>query len=550
MSAPELSQGLPTELPPSCEKRTIHDGQWSVLDDDALSIRLQTGADIAVGGPAGLDFDQEFPEHRASSQMWLYALEPLRRAGEVVRQGHPEHLPALLEGWRAAVSHLSGPEGTARWAQRPSMDHAAATRLRACLEAGELVEDADLRTGIRGVADETLAWVLDDANYRPNNHGLMSSIALLLWHVVVERAEGGTTARETAVRRILELADEAFDDRGMCNENTVGYHNFNLHCYREVLRIQDAEQISPAIDTRLRPILDRAQEALDLAMLQDGTIPTLGDSGRYRPAVGTSRNRSAGFPDSGLGLYKSQRLYVSLVGGSRSEIHKHADDLALTVHRDSAPLLVDAGSYMYDRGNPYRRAMESSLGHCVIVPEEHDGRLRHLFVREHPDYAARFVEHAVTEEGGCRMRVEAHLPDRFRLVRSVDVLEDRWIIVKDEVRMLPEARSTAARQRWLFGPDLDLHRIAADSWEASRDGAPALSLHLIGAAESESYRGEDFGRHRGWASEQLGEKQPVSGLDRIGRGPVQVHRALIDAADAPALSLAEVPARILRALYD
>lgn len=37
------------------------------------------------------------PEHRASSQMWLYALEPLRRAGEVVRQGHPEHLPALLE---------------------------------------------------------------------------------------------------------------------------------------------------------------------------------------------------------------------------------------------------------------------------------------------------------------------------------------------------------------------------------------------------------------------------------------------------------------------
>ncbi|WP_144794992.1 heparinase II/III family protein [Kocuria palustris] len=549
MSTPALDQGLPTQLRPSFEKRMIRDADWSRDADGPLRIRLFTGAEIVVGGSPGLDFAQEFPNQKGSSLMWLYALEPLRRAGEVVRQGHPEDLPSLVEGWKAAVEHLGGPGGTQRWTDLPSMDHACATRIRTCLEAGELIEDEEVRRGIREIADQTVAWVLDDANYRPNNHGLMSSIALLLWHVAVERVEGGSTALDTALTRIVELAEEAFDDRGMCNENTVGYHNFNLHCYREVLRIQDAEQISETIDEQLRPILDRAREALELTMLQDDTIPTIGDSGKYRPAVVHSRNRSSAFPDSGLAVYKSERLYVSLVGGARTEVHKHADDTALTVHRDGAPLLVDAGSYLYDKTDPYRKAMESSLGHCVIAPQDHDGELRQFFVRAHPDYGAAFTHHEVPAEGDCRMGVEAWLPDRFRIARSVAVLDDRWIVVKDEVRLLALARSSAARQRWLFGPDLHLHRLSADSWEASRDGAPAVSLHLVGSAESETYRGEEFGGHRGWASEHYGTKHPVSGLDRIGRGSVQVHRALIDAADAPALSLAEVPAEVLEVLH-
>lgn len=549
MSPAPLQQGLPTQLPPSFEKRVIRDSDWAAEEDDTLRVRLVTGAEVRIGGTSGIDFTQEFSNQKGSSTMWLHALEPLRRAGEVVRQGHSEHLTALLQGWEAAVAHLSGPQGTARLAGLPSMDHAAATRIRTCLEAGELVEDATLRQGIRGVADETVAWVLDDANYRPNNHGLMSSIALLHWHVSVERIEGGSRALDTALARIVDLAGMSFDERGMCNENTIGYHNFNLHCYREILRVQDAEQISSTIDQQLRPILDRAQEALELAMLQDGTIPTLGDSGKYRPAVGRSRNRSSAFPESGLGLYKSERLYVSLVGGARTEIHKHADDTALTVHRDGAALLVDAGSYLYDRTDPFRRAMESTLGHCVIVPQDHDGQLRQQFIREHPQYEAGLLHHDVSADGVCRMAVEIRLPERFHITRSVSVSEDRWIVVKDEVRLHPLTESAAARQRWLLGPDLHLHQIAADSWEASRDGAPAVSLHFVGSAETETYRGEEFGQHRGWASEAYAAKHPVSGIDRLGMGSVQVHRTLIDAADSPALSLAEVPAAVLEDLY-
>lgn len=548
MSAATLPQGLPLTLHAGYERRTPRDEDWTAHDGGGLSVRLTTGAEILVGGSQSLDLHQDFADQQGSNRMWLYALEPLRRAGEIVRQGGAEHVESLHAGWAAATEVLGGPGGSERWTRLPSMDHAAATRIRACLEAGQLVDGEQLRRGIREIADQTVEWVLDDANYRANNHGLMSSIALLHWHVAVERAEGRTQALDTAQQRIVALARSSFDEQGMCNENTIGYHNFNLHCYREILQLQEAQQLSETIDSDLRPILERAQRALNLSLLQDGTVPTIGDSGRYRPAIARSVNLPSAFPASGLGLYKSERLYVSLIGGSRSEIHKHADDTGVTIYHDGLPLIVDTGSYLYDRGNPYRRAMESSLGHSVMVPGAFDGVLRRQFVADNPNYRAQLTRHEANEDR-CVMEVIADLPGAVTVRRSLTVLDDRWIIVKDLLDFTDTAPDTSARQRWIFGPDLALSRLGTGSWAASQASTTRLSIHHIGAAESELYRGEDFGGHRGWYSEQYGQKAPVTGLDWMGQGMYQVHRTLIDVGDEPVISLAEVPSLVLTELY-
>ena len=41
---------------------------------------------------------------------------------------------------------------------------------------------------------------------------------------------------DVATNRIIELGKSSFDQDGLCDENSIGYHNFNLRSYSGLLR--------------------------------------------------------------------------------------------------------------------------------------------------------------------------------------------------------------------------------------------------------------------------------------------------------------------------
>ena len=537
---------LPAKLPESYPNRL---SLGYLKDSDKYgnaTVQFLSGAQIHMTPTSGIDFEQKFKSQQYGNTMWVYSLFALRVLGEALRQGREELRPTWERGWRSAFEKYGSLEGLQRANSIPSADHAAATRLHACLEAAEIATEPGFRTSLAEVAHVTLEWICDDRTYRPNNHGLMTSIALLAWHVAVERPLGDSKVKDIAVRRIIELAEKAFDDNGMCDENTVGYHNFNLRCYDQVMQLQAVEHIDEAFDRVLRPILERADVALGHCMLQDNTIPTVGDSARVKVNARPSINASGDYSLSGFGVIKNERLYLSMICGGRSEIHKHHDDTSLTLWYDGQPLIVDAGSYLYDRTNPYRVSIESSYGHSGIFVEDVDGMMRHDMKKAWPGYASR-LDRGPHRNGYTESMTGSYdVPERLQVARNVTVYPDRWIVVRDTVRMMGDLKSATARQRWLLGPKVAPERLGHGHWACTTDDR-VLTVMAIGAFDEDIYRAETFDRHRGWYSDQSGVKHPVYGLDFVGRGLDQEFTTVLHIGDRAVADRAETPECVLRA---
>ncbi|MFP3686398.1 hypothetical protein SB847_22110, partial [Bacillus sp. SIMBA_026] len=77
------------------------------------------------------------------------------------------------------------------------------------------------------------------------------------------------------------LAAQSFDKDGLCNENTIGYHNFNLSLYRKLRTVLANLQIADDLRDKIDALIGRASHALELCVLPDGKIPPIGDSPRY-----------------------------------------------------------------------------------------------------------------------------------------------------------------------------------------------------------------------------------------------------------------------------
>lgn len=536
---------LPAVLPKSYSGRLSLSHLKNSTADGEATVQFLSGECVMLSPTSGIDFEQRFDSQQYGNTMWVYSLFALRVLGEAIRQGQQHLRPTWERGWRSAFEKYGSQEGLQRANTIPSADHAAATRLHACLEAAELTADPTFRASVARVAHVTLEWICDESTYRPNNHGLMTSIALLNWHVAVERPSGGSRVRDIAVRRIIELADKAFDEDGMCDENTVGYHNFNLRCYDQVMHLQEREDIHPAFDQQLHPILERADVALGHCLLQDNTIPTVGDSARVKVTVRPSINASSNYSRSGFGVIKDERLYLSMICGGRSEIHKHNDDTSLSLWFDGQPLIVDAGSYLYDRTDPYRVSIESSYGHSGIYVEDVDGMMRHELKKTWPGYVSRLDRGPHRDGSTESMSGSYDVPERLRVERSVTVFPNRWFVVRDSVRIMGDLASATARQRWLLGPQVVPERLGHGLWACTSEDR-VLTIMAIGAFDEELYRAESFGRYRGWYSDQSGIKQPVHGLDLVGRGLEQKFTTVLHIGERAVADRAETPENVLR----
>lgn len=537
---------LPMHLPASYSGRVQPHYLERHDPDGTCTVRLISGQTVTLDSTTTLDFEQQFSTQQNSNTMWLYSLFHLRVVGEALRRGN-EHLRSTWEkGWQDAVAHLNSPLGARRAASIPSGDHAAATRLRACLEASELEPPQDVLMGIQELAATTLSWLCEPCNYRANNHGLMASIALLSWHVAVERPAGEHAVRDIATQRILDLARTAFDEDGMCNENTVGYHNFNIRCYDDVLAMDAAEHLDPAFAAELKPLLETAESALALCILPDQTVPTLGDSARVSLSRPASRNGLGDFSRSGLAVVKDDRRYVSLVCGSRSEIHKHQDDSSLTLWHKNRPVLVDAGSYLYDRTDPYRRSMESSLGHSGFFVSEIDGVLRHDIVKAHPDYWACITQGPHDAgEGNVTMRCKYGREGHYTVQRRVLAAPDGWLAVRDTFLATDASRDRTTCQRWLLGPDLLPTRLGHGHWAAQSSGV-VVSVLAHGFFTEDLFAAENTGDFRGWYSEQSGQKVGVHGLEFHSGGVSHTIGTVIYAGERAITSPSQVPAAVWR----
>ena len=253
----------------------------------------------------------------------------------------------------------------------PSEDHALYIRTVLFIKALMVFPETwELREELVDLVIRQGKWMLDDNNYRKNNHGVMMDLGLLHLSALFREHSFSTQYRERALERIKEMFVESFDADGFHNENTIMYLNFNLKLYKEITYFCNHYAFDSDIRQMFNDTIQKAEEALQYLVWQDGTIPPIGDGGQSKSGY-ESINASKFFKNGNFALVKDDDTYFSLKCGWTTFIHKHVDEASITLRYKNEDLLIDSGKFNYDNNGP-RPKLVSFAGHSTIYPLKYE----------------------------------------------------------------------------------------------------------------------------------------------------------------------------------
>lgn len=507
---------------------------------DSIAIPLFTGEIIEVSLSHGVQWDRKFATQANSSIMWLFSLAWIGRLLATFQQRNEDDaLRIAVVALESFLTYSSNPDCQSSIGRIPSADHSAATRVRVLIKYIQVMRgrpgvDSALRERVCDCLKYWSDWLAEPKHYKKNNHGLMGSIALLHSAVQFGTAPYASAYLEVATTRIIELGENSFDRDGLCNENSIGYHNFNLHCYRGLLEFCKHYALSETLVDFLEVLTLRATKALAFCVWQDGSIPPIGDSAVYRVDI-ASRNEPRCFYESGFAVVKNDDLYLSIQCGAPSEIHKQVDDSSMTLRFMNRDILVDGGSYLYDRTNPHRRCVESSFGHSGLFLKEFDGLLRSEFLRKFGPVSGK-IERFEESNDGVRVKCVYSVSNgRTVFTRHIFVCWPDEVAIVDSVELSEGAGSPETVQRFLFGPTLDVRFDEKNKLILTADEFSCTLFQLLDC-EGVLYRGEDTSPVRGWCSYKFKEILPTYGVDFAMKSRMSRFSTIIKLAKCTSIS--------------
>ncbi len=507
---------------------------------DSVVLPLFTGETVEVSLSHGVQWDRKFGTQANSSIMWLFSLAWIGRLLATFQQrNNDEALRIAVVALESFLNYSSKPGGQSSIGRIPSADHSAATRVRVLIKFIQVMrgrQDVDYALLIRALdcLKYWSDWLSEPKNYKKNNHGLMGSISLLHSAVQFGTAPYASAYLEMATNRITELGKSSFDRDGLCNENSVGYHNFNLHCYRGLLEFCKHYRLSEILITFLEELTLRATKALEFCVWQDGSIPPIGDSAVYKVNI-ASRNEPRCFFESGFAVVKNDDLYLSIQCGAPTEIHKQVDESSMTLRFMNRDILVDGGSYLYDRTNPHRRCVESSLGHSGLFLKEFDGLLRSEFLRKFGSVSGK-IERFQESNDGVRVKCVYSVSNgRTVFTRHIFVCWPDEVAIVDSAELSEGAGNPETVQRFLFGPTLNVRFDERDKLIMTAAEFSCTLFQLLDC-EGVLYRGEDTSPVRGWCSYKFKEILPTYGVDFVRNSHMNRFSTIIKLSKCASLS--------------
>ena len=488
---------IPDDFPPA-DLKEIGGGF-----DVSLSRVVKTR--IFIDSSGNVEWMQNFPSNANSSRMWLVSLDLVGRICSTAAIKNSQKYGQLAaDTFSDFYDFSSTAEGHDYIYNAPSADHAAATRIKVLVKCLMTLPQVGVDLG-RGLASRVVSevystslWLADPVNFKVNNHGLMGAISLVVAGQYL--GEIGKQFSLLGTERVVLIARSMFDSDGLCDENTIGYHNFNLTLYKQAIKFFSDCGLEYEGLRELSCIVERAEIALRHCLRTDSTVPPIGDSPVY-PLGYESIPKSKVFPESGFAVLKTEDFYLTLICGGRTETHKQMDDSSITLRYKGVDVIIDAGSYSYDRTAGFGRYVESASGHSGVFPIAFDEMRRREVLKSFGPVVGGVA--AVDSPAG-EERVECFygIDNKLHIRRSVSVAWPASLRLVDKVDL--NELGGAVSQRFLLGPDfvptqLDDGRIRLVS--------PTLTAVLSHSGSSllRMVEGMNEVDVRGWYSLRFGE---------------------------------------------
>jgi hypothetical protein len=574
MSQPRktIGQSVPDLLAPSTaytslEYKDILAIRMDRIDDDFLPfdetvrctggsvvLPLFTGEVMEVSLSYGVHWDMKFATQAKSSAMYLFSLAPIGRLlSTFQKRNDVGALQFAVVALNSFLDYSSRPSRRSSIGGISSADHSAAIRVRMFIKFIQVMrdrQDYDYALLIR-VCDclkYWSDWLCEAKHYTKNNHGLMGSIALLHSAIQFGATPHSRSYLDVATNRILELGRTSFDRDGLCNENTIGYHSYNLNLYRGLVEFCKHYGLSGALVELLEDTIFRATRALEFCVWQDGSIPPIGDSAVYRSKT-ASRNKSRCFSESGFAVVKSDDLYLSVVCGAPTETHKQVDDSSMTLRFLNHDVVIDGGSYLYDTTDPYRRCIASSLGHSGIFLKEFDGLLRKEMLKKFGPLSGK-IERFEEGDDGVRLRCRYSVRNGgAEFIRNIFVCWPDEVAIVDAIELSEEPCSPEVIQRFLFGSTLDVQFDGPGKLLLTSDEFSSTLFQLL-ECDGVLYRGQRGSPFRGWCSRKYKDILPTYCVDFVRASPISRFSTIIKLAKCESLSECSTAVREFAGLLD
>jgi hypothetical protein len=192
--------------------------------------------------------------------------------------------------------------------------------------------------------------------------------------------------------------------------------------------------------------------------------------------------------------------------------HGHADTLAIWLHLDDSPVLVDAGTYLYHSGGAWRDAMRDTALHNTVTVEG-----RGSSAMAGPFLWGRKAEASLLDvEPGTGWSVTAR-HDGFR---GLGLWHERRVARREAGFAVADRLAGAAMPRdaalsYLFHPELTVEP-GGHGFGVRRGGDMLMELEPPAGFTAEVVRGDEE-RRLGWYSPAFGSRQPACQLVIAGR---------------------------------
>lgn len=218
------------------------------------------------------------------------------------------------------------------------------------------------------------AFLADDNNYKPNNHGILMDESLFKASFYMTDEIYQKLYKSIALNRVKLALYRDFSRKGLHSENSPEYHRMMmivLNRFNELINAK-GETLTNDVNHKLK----KAKKLLRIMLKPDSTYPMVGDTS-YR----VEKNLKKDFSDyidyeGGLVIFQNENTENSILSdylyfkcGYLSKTHKHFDDLSLNLMLEGNDIFVDAGKYGYSKKDPIRQYILSPEAHTVPLIE-------------------------------------------------------------------------------------------------------------------------------------------------------------------------------------
>ena len=214
------------------------------------------------------------------------------------------------------------------------------------------------------------AFLADDNNYRPNNHGILMDESLFKASFYMTNKIYQELYKSIALNRVKLALYRDFSRKGLHSENSPEYHRMMMIVLNRFNSLIQEKGLTLTND--LNHKLKKAKRIQRILLKPDMTYPLIGDTSLKVEDKVTKLYEDYYDYEAGIAIFqkenkKSRRnsdfLYFKC--GYLSKTHKHFDDLSLSLVLDGNDVLIDSGKYNYVKSDKVRQFMISPKAHSV-----------------------------------------------------------------------------------------------------------------------------------------------------------------------------------------